>query len=229
MTRRGAATRAAMVLGSLGVLNVVAHRTHTVDALIPAGALLVTAAARGSGLTWAELGLGGHAARRGLRDGVIAAAAAGTVIAVGALLPATAAFFNDGRYAAPLDAVVAAAVTIPLITVLPEELLFRGVLHAALARVGGARLQYAVGALAFGAWHLLGATGLAANNAGLGAVLGSGASGELLGAAGALVATSAAGAALIWLRRRSGSLIAPVSLHWALNGFAALAVIAARG
>ncbi len=39
----------------------------------------------------------------------------------------------------------------------------------------------------------------------------------------AVLATGAAGFVFSWLRRRSGSLIAPIALHWSLNGMGALA------
>ena len=39
----------------------------------------------------------------------------------------------------------------------------------------------------------------------------------------AVLATGAAGFVFTWLRRRSGSLIAPIALHWSLNGLGALA------
>ena len=39
----------------------------------------------------------------------------------------------------------------------------------------------------------------------------------------AVLATGAAGYVFAWLRRRSGSLIAPIALHWSLNGLGALA------
>jgi len=45
----------------------------------------------------------------------------------------------------------------------------------------------------------------------------------VLGIAGAVLATAAAGFVFTWLRRRSGSLIAPIALHWSLKGAGALA------
>ena len=57
-----------------------------------------------------------------------------------------------------------------------------------------------------------------ASLAGLGGVPGMAA-----GVAGAVLATAAAGFVFTWLRRRSGSLIAPIALHWSLNGLGALA------
>ena len=49
---------------------------------------------------------------------------------------------------------------------------------------------------------------------------------RLAGEAGVLIAvaaTAAAGFIFTWLRRRSGSLLAPIALHWSLNGMGALA------
>lgn len=45
----------------------------------------------------------------------------------------------------------------------------------------------------------------------------------MAGVTGAVLATGAAGFVFSWLRRRSGSLIAPIALHWSLNGLGALA------
>ena len=45
----------------------------------------------------------------------------------------------------------------------------------------------------------------------------------LAGVIMAVLATGAAGFVFSWLRRRSGSLIAPIALHWSLNGLGALA------
>jgi membrane protease YdiL (CAAX protease family) len=39
----------------------------------------------------------------------------------------------------------------------------------------------------------------------------------------AVAATAVAGFVFTWLRKRSGSLIAPIALHWSLNGLGALA------
>jgi uncharacterized protein len=45
----------------------------------------------------------------------------------------------------------------------------------------------------------------------------------LAGVTLAVFATGVAGFVFSWLRRRSGSLIAPIALHWSLNGLGALA------
>ena len=54
-------------------------------------------------------------------------------------------------------------------------------------------------------------------------IFGGGVLGMLAGVLMAVLATGAAGFVFTWLRRRSGSLIAPIALHWSLNGLGALA------
>jgi membrane protease YdiL (CAAX protease family) len=54
-------------------------------------------------------------------------------------------------------------------------------------------------------------------------MFGGGFVGTLAGVMLAVVATAAAGFVFSWLRRRSGSLLAPIALHWSLNGLGALA------
>ena len=53
--------------------------------------------------------------------------------------------------------------------------------------------------------------------------LGGGVTGMVCGVVLAVIATGAAGFVFTWLRRRSGSIIAPIALHWSLNGLGALA------
>lgn len=152
------------------------------------------------------------------------ALAVAAVIAALVAIPATRGFFVDHRYASLSAVIFAAVVLIPLLTVVPEELAFRGVLHGSLRRRLGKRGGLIVGSALFGLWHVLSSLGLNAQNAGLSAVLGGGWLGQLLGILGAVLATSVAGAGFIWLRERTGSILAPVGLHWALNAGGALAV-----
>ena len=53
-------------------------------------------------------------------------------------------------------------------------------------------------------------------------ILGGGMFGMIAGVVGAVIATAAAGSCSPGCRR-SGSLIAPIALHWSLNGLGALA------
>ncbi len=146
-----------------------------------------------------------------------------TAIVVGALLPWTRPMFLNDRYATVSGALVASMIIIPLQTVIPEELAFRGVLHGTLDRAWGFRGVAAAGSLLFGMWHIATSLGLTASNVGFTRILGGGVAGMAAGVLGAVLATTAAGYVFTWLRRRSGSLIAPIALHWALNGMGALA------
>ena len=57
----------------------------------------------------------------------------------------------------------------------------------------------------------------------MGLSFGGGIFGMVAGVVLAVVATGVAGFVFTWLRKRSGSLIAPIALHWSLNGVGALA------
>ena len=144
-------------------------------------------------------------------------------VTIGALLPITRPFFLADRYATLSGAMIALMIVIPLQTVIPEELAFRGVLHGALDRAYGVRGVFAAGSLLFGLWHIASSLGLTSGNRGLSGILGGGVAAQIAGIALAVLATAAAGAVFTWLRRRSGSLLAPIALHWSLNGAGALA------
>jgi membrane protease YdiL (CAAX protease family) len=55
-------------------------------------------------------------------------------------------------------------------------------------------------------------------------MVGNGAAGTALRVAGTVIFTGLAGVVLCELRGRSGSLLAPILLHWAVNGFGELFV-----
>jgi len=214
-----------VVVVVLAVSNVIAHFTTPVAsvATVPVAAIGLVLLVRARGLGWAELGLGREHWRSGAGYALAAVALVLTVIAVGALLPWTRPMFLNDRYATLSGALIASMIIIPLQTVIPEELAFRGVLHGALDRAWGFRGVAAAGSLLFGLWHVASSFGLTSGNAGFSRILGGGVPGMLAGIALAVVATAAAGFVFTWLRRRSGSLIAPIALHWSLNGMGALA------
>ncbi len=172
-------------------------------------ALLMTVVVVGigvaGGLDRDELGLDPARAGAGARLGGLVALVVLVVLVVGALLPLTAGAFEDDRAGIPFpELALRVLVVIPVGTVLVEELVFRGVLDGLLHRVASPTVAVVTGALVFGAWHVL----PAARSSGLAA------------AAGTFVATAAAGFGFSWLRRRSGSLLAPVLAHTATNSFA---------
>jgi membrane protease YdiL (CAAX protease family) len=215
----------AVVVAVLALTNLIAHFTTPWASIVtvPAAAAGLVAWLRVNGLGWAELGLGREHWRSGAVYAVGAVALVFATIAVGALLPATRPMFMNHRYATLSGALVASMIVIPLQTVIPEELAFRGVLHGALNRAWGFRGVALAGSLLFGRWHIATSLGMTRSNVGLTRVFGGGVVGMLAGVALAVIATAAAGLVFSWLRRRSGSLLAPIALHWSLNGMGALA------
>jgi membrane protease YdiL (CAAX protease family) len=189
-------------------------------------ALLV--AARRAGLSWHELGLSPARLAAGVRWGGAAAAVVAAGLAVALTVDGLRPLLVDARVAAlgPAELAYRALVRIPLGTVVWEEVAFRGVLLASLARVLPPARAVAVSAAVFGVWHVRPTLGALAANDLVGGVLPT----ALLVLAGCL-ATAAAGVLFAWLRLRSGSLLAPVLLHLATNvlGLLAAAATVRRG
>ena len=98
---------------------------------------------------------------------------------------------------------------IPVMTALIEEAFFRGLLHAALVATVGPAAAIVLGAGLFGLWHIGPALEQSESDdrdVGM-------ASRILL----TVVATSLAGAGLVWLRVETGSIWVPFAVHAALN------------
>lgn len=164
-------------------------------------AAAVTAGARAGGLSPRELGR--RASDEGRRWELAAVALPVAAYAVLLRIPQT-----RRRFATPerrTDHLEWVLVHIPFGTVLTEELVFRSVLYA-LARRMSPRWGGALGAVAFGLWHIDPAR--RAGDSVLGTVL----------------FTAAAGVVFDELRRRSGSVIAPMLAHLAVNAGGAVAV-----
>ncbi|WP_327112492.1 CPBP family intramembrane metalloprotease [Nocardia sp. NBC_01730] len=215
----------AVVVIVLAGTNLIAHFTTTWASIVtvPIAAVALLALVRRRGLGWSELGLSPQHWRRGSRYALGTVAVVLAAVAIGAALPATQPFFLADRYATISGALIASMIVIPLQTVIPEELAFRGVLHGTLDRAYGARGVFAAGSLLFGMWHIASSLGLTSGNHGLTGFVGGGIAGQVLGILLAVLATAAAGVVFTWLRRRSGSLLAPIALHWSINGAGALA------
>jgi membrane protease YdiL (CAAX protease family) len=155
-----------------------------------------------AGCTARELGLGSW--RRGVRAGGIVAGAAAVVTAIAALSGAD----PTGRVEAAAElsgreVLVQVFAEIPIATVVLEELAFRGVLFALLARLVSPRTALVVGSVLFGIWHVSPP-----------AVVSSAVGGELA----TVAATTGAGVVFHLLRRRTDSLAAPAVAHWGTNG-----------
>lgn len=229
-TRRAAPLRA--VAAVVGVMVVVAAAgrfgpPRTVLVTGPVGAVGLLVLARSTGLSAAEVGLGRASWRRGAAYAAVCLGAVAAVYAVAALLPATRTAFMDERYRGGMaTALRTAFVVIPLGTILFEEVAFRGVLWGLLNGQAGPARATLVSSGLFGLWHVLPSLRLNRVNPAVAELVGSGPGGQALAVIGAVVFTAAAGVLLCELRRRSGSLLAPIGLHWAVNG---LGVLVAAG
>lgn len=183
----------------------------------PAGLALtvvVALVARAAGLSAADLGLARRTWRAGLKWGGLAAALVAVGYVVAALVVDS---VPEPRYDSWPEAVLAGVVLIPLGTVIPEELAFRGVLWALIRRDRGARTATLWSSALFGLWHIVPALGGGPANDALAGTVGSGPVGTVLGVLATVVLTSAAGVVLCSGRQRADSLLAPVLLHWAVN------------
>lgn len=101
-------------------------------------------------------------------------------------------------------------VRIPVMTALIEEAVFRGVLHSALMALYPPSAAIWIGAGLFGIWHI--GPGLdQAESAEAGTLAG------WIHTIVTVVATTVAGAALVWLRIETGSIWAGVAVHAVLN------------
>jgi membrane protease YdiL (CAAX protease family) len=219
-------TALGVVLLVLVVINVWVHvgprRAHLVTG--PLAAVVLLLIGRAAGLTWADMGLGRHTLVRGLLYAGVTAAAVAVFYVVAVSIPFTRGAFRDTRYQMSLtSALYTTFIAIPLATVIFEECAFRGVLWGLLAREGDVATATVVSAALFGLWHVLPSLDLARTNT---AVQGASAPSQsrlLVTVLATVVFTTAAGLLFAELRRRSGSLVAPVGLHWATNGFGVLA------
>ncbi len=214
-----------VVVVVLAITNLIAHFTTpwASIATVPAAAVGLLILVRSRGLGWVELGLSREHWKSGAGYALAAVAVVMSVIAIGALMPWTRPMFMNNNYATLSGALIASMIIIPLQTVIPEELVFRGVLHGALNRAWGFRGVAAAGSLLFGLWHIATSLGLTSSNVGFTRIFGGGMFGTVAGVVLAVAATGVAGFVFSWLRRRSGSLLAPIALHWSLNGMGALA------
>ena len=189
--------------------------------LIAAPALL--AFGRFNGLSWAQMGLGRHRLRSGGIWGLGAVGIIGAVYLVGILLPATRPAFLDGRYhLAENRALITAFLIIPIGTILLEEVAFRSVLWGMLHRHMRAWKVLIASSVLFGFWHVLPALSDAHRGEIAGVHAHHGPWTTLLIVGGTVAFTAVGGLVAGELRRRSGSILASVGMHWATNGLGVL-------
>ena len=172
------------------------------------------------GNTWTDMGLGWQYLIPGL---IWAGACIGIVTAVylvGSAFKRTRTAFHDERMSdlSGSRLMFQALVEVPFGTVLLEEIAFRSVLFSMLARRYGVIWGVVISSLLFGLWHILPSIGTHEQNPALGSVVGGGVRGNILAVALSVLTTAVAGVLFAGLRLVSGSVLAPMGLHWATNG-----------
>lgn len=204
------------VLVVLKVATSVLGITGAVVGVIATAGVLAVVTRRGRA-TLHDLGLSRQSLRRGalwsLAFGAVFAAGFAATAAVAHVVPAVAQWVQSLQVAAPNWDTIAlqAFVTVPLGTVLIEEVAFRGALPALLGRAGAStRRAVVISALLFGMWHIAPSV-----SAGVGS--GATAASVVVAVLGTVVFTTVSGVGLGWLRHRSRSLLPPMVVHLATN------------
>src|SRR5215469_892093 len=173
-----------------------------------------------AGATPADLGLGRTDTGAGLRYGAGAVGIVLLVLVVAAVIPATNGYLHDARAQISGGRLLyELGVSIVLLTAIPEEFAFRGVLLGSALRLWGPWRASLITSALFGLWHIAPTLHTMSDNRefkGAAASVG----GEILLVLGSVAVTFVAGLVFCWLRLRSRSLIAPVMAHVATNGLA---------
>jgi len=204
------------VLRSLGLLGPARYVWLPVSLLTAALALIAWA----TGATLADLGLERQDLRSGVLYGACAFGVVLLVLVVAAVIPATNGFLHDSRAQISGGRLLyELGVSILLLTAIPEELAFRGVLLGSALRLWGPWRASLITSVLFGLWHILPTLHTMRDNRVV-AVASASIAGQSLVVAGSVAVTFVAGLIFCWLRLRSNSLIAPVMAHVATNGLA---------
>ena len=169
--------------------------------------VIVLSAARWTGVTWREMGV----VRAGSTRSALIGAAVGLVLAILSLVAlhlATQVTYRPVRGETVTALLLHALVGVPLVTALPEELAFRGLLLGlAMRQLSPLKAALLASAL-FVAWHLvIQAQTLALTNF-------AGPSMARLAWVGALAVLFAGGLVFAFLRLRTQNLAGAVTAHW---------------
>jgi CAAX protease family protein len=194
-------------------------------------AVALLGVARGAGVSWSGLGLGRDELGGGVRTGVVAGGCAAAAVFAGAALPATRGFFADERAAqtAGCGGLAAGLARITCAAVPPEELTYRSALLGLRLGSGSQVRAVAWSSVLFGLSHIQPTLSTMGQTV-LGQHLARRPFRQAMFVAGNVTVTSAAGAVFAWLRLRSGSMLAPLLAHAALNDSALIAGrLAVRG
>ena len=210
-----------------GTHEVLAHRLSRPVARTAArftAAAVLVGVARAADVSWAELGLGRSELGSGVRAGATAAGAAAAAVFAGAGLPATRRFFLDERAAAAggRGDLAAELARITFAAVPPEELTYRSALLGLWLGHGPGARAVAWSSVLFGLSHILPTLSTMSGTA-LHRQLAQRPLRQAVFVAGNVAVTAVGGAAFAWLRLRSGSVVAPLLAHAALNDAALVA------
>ena len=213
----------ALVIVALVVLNVVNNRlapqTHYLLWSF-GGSVGLLAIGLLDGNTWTDMGLGWAYLLPGLIWGALCIGVVTAVYLIGSAFKRTRTAFHDERMTdlSGSRLVFQALVEVPFGTVLLEEIAFRAVLFSMLVRRFGLVWGLVISSVLFGLWHILPSIGTHEQNPALGSVVGEGRRGNILAVALSVLTTTVAGVLFAGLRLVSGSVLAPMGLHWATNG-----------
>ena len=197
------------------VNGVLPQRWHVPASLAAAG--VVSAFAGAAGARTREQGTSVDRVPAGAGYGVAASLPAAAAVLAAMLSRRTREAFREPRIedvSAPQAAYEVLA-RIPFGTALPEELIFRGAVLGLLTQRHSPALAISLSSVLFGLWHIAPTLDRLESNA---ATNGKPVAHKAARVAMAVAATSAAGVALAWLQRRSGSIVAPWMAHCAVNG-----------
>jgi membrane protease YdiL (CAAX protease family) len=213
----------ALVIGLLIVLNVINNRLAPQSHYLLwafGSSVVLLAVGLLDGNTWTDMGLGWSYLVPGLLWAAVCIGGVTAVYLIGSAFRRTRKAFHDERMTGLSGGrmVFQALVEVPFGTVLLEEIAFRAVLFSMLVRRFGLVWGLVISAVLFGLWHILPSIGTHEQNPALGSVVGSGRRGNVIAVALSVLTTTVAGVLFAGLRIISGSVLAPMGLHWATNG-----------
>lgn len=171
--------------------------------------LAIVSIAMLANLDWASVGL----SKDNILKGFIFALPFIAVVIIGAITVflLNPEVFKDERYNQSSRLVLYTIfITLPLFTVLLEEIAFRGVLFGTLQTIVSQNYAVIVSSLSFGVWHVFSASAVSTTSIPESVP-------KILIILGIILATTLAGIFLAWARIKSESLVAPILIHWTIN------------
>lgn len=213
----------AVMIAALLILNVVNNRvapqTHYLLWTF-GGSVGLLALGLLDGNSWTDMGFGVAYLLPGLMWAGICIGGVTLIYLVGSAFRRTRTAFHDERMSELTGSrlMFQALIEVPFGTVLFEEIAFRSVLFSMLVRREGLLFGVVVSSVLFGLWHILPSIGTHEQNPALGSVTGGGLRGNIIAVTLSVLTTTVAGVLFAGLRLISGSVLAPMGLHWATNG-----------